>query len=289
MIKYRKRKSNISLYITIFLLLMLILFSHKNPERSKMPSNLINTVVSPINQVFYSISQNLRDLYEKNFGDKSKASKIQALELENAKLKEDLRKLELVVGKEKFLKNEFELMKKTTSNYVRAQVTGKDPLSIFIRFTIDVGEKDGVRVGDIVVEAVKDKDQESVSGLVGRVVETGYNYSKVSSIMDQINNFSVMFKNSMSYGIIDGRDDESFFGYMLDSEKGVSIGEEIYTSGMGGIYPRGLYVGEIVDVQKGADDLVKTFSVESPVDFNSLYRVFVIKNSQEEFKEAKDE
>ena len=55
-------------------------------------------------------------------------------------------------------------------------------------------------------------------------------------------------------------------------------GDKLYSSGLGGIYVKDLYIGEIIDVIKKDEDLTKQIEIESIVDFKKLYKVFIISN-----------
>lgn len=279
MIRYRKKKSNKPFFLTVILLLLLIFFSHRSPETVRMSSSVLNRLISPVNQVFYTISVSLQDTYDSMFGSKATQAKVDQLTRENEALLEKNRQLETVVNESSFLQDEYELLSGEGKFAVQATVTAMDPSNTFEQFTIDKGSKDGVKMGDIVVQGVQDQKRNVVKGLVGRVTEVGPNYAKVSSIMDQANNVSIVFQSTGAYGIINTRDQEAFFGYSLDTSTDVRIGEEVFTSGIGGIYPRGYYVGRVSDVQLSDDELSKNITVESPVDFTRLYRVLVFSNT----------
>lgn len=279
MIRYRKKKSNKPFFLTVILLLLLIFFSHRNPETARMSSSVLNRLISPVNQVFYTISVSLQDTYDSMFGSKATQAKVDQLTRENEALLEKNRQLETVVNESSFLQDEYELLSGEGKFAVQATVTAMDPSNTFVQFTIDKGSKDGVKMGDIVVQGVQDQKRNVVKGLVGRVTEVGPNYAKVSSLMDQANNVSIVFQSTGAYGIINTRDQEAFFGYSLDTSTDVHIGEEVFTSGIGGIYPRGYYVGRVSDVQLSDDELSKNFTVESPIDFTRLYRVLVFSNT----------
>lgn len=279
MIRYRKKKSNKPFLLTVILLLLLIFFSHRNPETARMSSSLLNRVISPINQVFYTISVSLQDTYDSMFGSKATQAKVDQLTTENEVLMEKNRQLEAVVNEQTFLQDEYELLSGEGKDAVQATVTAMDPSNTFVQFTIDKGSKDGVETGDIVVQGVQDQKKNVVKGLVGRVTEVGPNYAKVSSILDQANNVSIVFQSTGAYGVINSRDQEAFFGYSLDTSTNVRMGEEVFTSGIGGIYPRGYYVGRVSNVQLSDDELSKNITVESHVDFSRLYRVLVFSNT----------
>ncbi|MCI6660324.1 MAG: rod shape-determining protein MreC [Peptoniphilaceae bacterium] len=285
MIRSKRRKSKRSFFITVVLLVLLIVFSHRNPQTAKLPSTVLNTVISPINGFFYASAQSVKDVYERFFGQKSSKSVINQLEIENRSLRDQVRNLENVISQQEFLKNEYELMRLSGDEVVAANVTSMDTTSGFTRFTINRGTLQGIQVGDAVLEGVVNEEGAVTSGLVGRVTETGPNYAKVSTILDQSGNVSIMFSKTGSYGIINSRDGVGFYGYMLDSDAGIAVGDEVVSAGIGGAYPRGIYVGKVSEVKSGADGLTKSFTIQSAVDFNNLYRVLVRRTAEGEKNE----
>lgn len=295
MIRYKKKAGRRKFFVTIFLLLLLIFFSHRNPQTSVLPSGIINMFVSPINRVFYSLSVGLRELYDRSLGDESDRAKLSKLELENHGLKSELMNMRMVVEEKEYLKNEYELLSKKEDKLIPANVSMKDPALQFVRFTINKGLKDGVEKGDAVVEGIETAEGNVTKGLVGYVTEVGLNYAKVSSILDQSSNLSVLFSNSGEYGIINNRDAEGFYGYLLDAQKEISLDEMVVSSGIGGRYPRGLLIGTVAETELSDDGLTKKFSIKPAVSFTNLYRLLVIPGSgaasldrQEEVKSGGD-
>ena len=232
MIRTKKTKGRKAFLLTVLILVLLILFSHRNPETSRLPSNVLNMAVSPVNRLFYSASRSLQDLYDHVFGKKATQAEVDRLTLENQALKDEVRTLKGVVGDAPYLKDEYAMQHVAGHALISAEITMSDPSPTFVRFTINKGSKDGVSKGDIVVQGVKNADQSVVSGLIGQVTEVGFNYSKVSTILDQSHNISILFPSSKKYGVINNRDAERFYGYLLDAQTDVPVGEEIVTSGV---------------------------------------------------------
>lgn len=289
MIRTKKTKGRKAFLLTVLILVLLILFSHRNPETSRLPSNVLNMAVSPVNRLFYSASRSLRDLYDHVFGKKATQAEVDRLTLENQALKDEVRTLKGVVGDAPYLKDEYAMQHVAGHALISAEITMSDPSPTFVRFTINKGSKDGVSKGDIVVQGVKNADQSVVSGLIGQVTEVGFNYSKVSTILDQSHNISILFPSSKKYGVINNRDAERFYGYLLDAQTDVPVGEEIVTSGVGGRYPRGLYIGSVSEVTLAQDGLTKTVSITPAVDFSKLYRVLVVPQVQKDANASSDQ
>ena len=113
-------------------------------------------------------------------------------------------------------------------------------------------------------------------GIVGRVVEVGDNFAKVVSIIDENNKIAFKVIRTQDGGIISGIVDEKLSGYLFDTKADVMKGDKLFTSGLGGIYVKDIYIGEVKDVVKNDDDLMKNVYVDPAVNFKKLYRVFII-------------
>ena len=134
-------------------------------------------------------------------------------------------------------------------------------------FSINVGSKDGIKVGSTVV---------ANGGLVGKVAEVGPNWAKVSSILDQDNNISFRLSgDTEQLGIINSAKDGKLSGFLINNQASAAIGDKLITSGMG-LYPAGIDVGTITKTQIDKSRQLKLMIVKPSVNFNVLKRVTVI-------------
>lgn len=276
---HKSRKKKISFVCTVIILCSIIVISSFNSYLLNLSENAIGTVTSSVSKIFYTSVASSVELFKKLFGTQSIRKENEKLISENTKLKEKILDMENVISKEEFLKNEYNLTLKNKKNLTKAYVVARDASSLFIRFTIDKGSKDNIKVGDIVVEGIELEDEEkAIKAVVGRVTEVGYNFSKVSSLVDSTNNISFKVVRSLDYGIISGQENDLLLGSMYKSDADVEIGDKIITSGIGSVFPRDLYIGEVSDVKLSENNLEKKVFVKSPVDFSKLFRVFVLKS-----------
>jgi hypothetical protein len=276
---HKSRKKKISFVCTVIILCSIIVISSFNSYLLNLSENAIGTVTSSVSKIFYTSVASSVELFKKLFGTQSIRKENEKLISENTKLKEKILDMENVISKEEFLKNEYNLTLKNKKNLTKAYVVARDASSLFIRFTIDKGSKDNIKVGDIVVEGIELEDEEkAIKAVVGRVTEVGYNFSKVSSLVDSTNNISFKVVRSLDYGVISGQENDLLLGSMYKSDADVEIGDKIITSGIGSVFPRDLYIGKVSDVKLSENNLEKKVFVKSPVDFSKLFRVFVLKS-----------
>ena len=143
-------------------------------------------------------------------------------------------------------------------------------------FTIDKGEVDGIEKNDIILQAVG--DSKFYTGLVGKVTEVYKTTARVETINSNENDVSFVNANSGDYGVIDIFNKNTIQGYMIDLESKINEKDILLTSGLGGIYPYGIYIGRVSTVTMSEDSLRKNITINSPVDFSHLYRVLVLKH-----------
>ena len=275
----KSRKKKISFFTTIIILSSIIFFS-SNSSIMNIGENAIGTVTSSITRIVYSSIASSKEVFTKIFGSKSIREENEKLKIENAELKEKNVNMENIIAKEYFLKNEYNLYLKNKESLLSANVIALDSNSLLIRFNINKGSKDGVKVGDIIVQGTVGEDENTyIKAVVGKVIEVGYNWSKVSSLVDSSSNVSFNVVRTQSYGAINGQENNLLSGFMYKSDADIIVGDKLVTSGRGGIFPSDLYIGEVTEVKSSENNLEKKISVKSPVDFTTLFRVFVIRGN----------
>jgi rod shape-determining protein MreC len=113
-------------------------------------------------------------------------------------------------------------------------------------------------------------------GVVGRIVAVSPNYSKVLLIIDQNSSVDCLIQTTRERGMFKGFSAEVCrLDYVTKSSK-ARPGDTVVTSGLGGIFPKGLPVGEIISVKKNSGSLFKDIDVRPLVDFSKLEEVLVV-------------
>ncbi|MDO5718503.1 MAG: rod shape-determining protein MreC [Tissierellia bacterium] len=279
-----KKKKIISASITIVILIILMILTSRPNKVIPMAEDILGSVFNPLNKAVSYTSSKGRDAFVYVFGTRKMRTENKELKEENENLKKEIAIYQSLIAKAEFLEDEYNLLKKTEFNLTPAYIISKDPNNFFINFTIDKGKKDGVKAGDIIVTGQKYTDSNYIESVVGKVESVGNNWAKVSSIIDE--NTSISFKNArtLELGVIDGKGEKGLSGYVFDSESDIKVGDKLLTSGLGGVFPRDLYIGEVIDV-KMTEELVVQILVESKVDFSNLYRVLVLDRNEGQYEQ----
>ncbi|MGM0417295.1 MAG: rod shape-determining protein MreC [Thermodesulfobacteriota bacterium] len=229
---------------------------------------------SPVEELVSDVSGYLSDIWSKYFN-------LILVQKKNTELKKELNRYyaKKTLYREVHLENQrlkklLKFTKEIDSEYLAAQVTGKDSSKWFKTIIVNRGKNSGVGINfPVIVPA----------GVVGQVIEVSQNYSKVLLITDRMSGVDSLVQENRGRGIVSGtKNDVCELKYMLrkfDLEKG----QHIITSGMDGVFPKGLRIGEITQVRKKTSGIFQEVSVKPFVNFEKLEEVLIVfKNSTKE-------
>jgi len=166
---------------------------------------------------------------------------------------------------------------------VAAQVVSRDGVPWFRTLTLDKGEKDGVALNAPVL---------SPTGVVGRVFAVGPHAARVQVLLDRDSGASVLVERSRAAGIVSGQVSgpdsagEDLVLKYVEERADVVAGDVVVTSGLDRIYPKGLVVGRVRSVGKGAG-LFRDIRVEPSARFSRLEEVLVVRRPAESFDTPK--
>lgn len=155
---------------------------------------------------------------------------------------------------------------------VAARIISKDPGNWYDTFMINKGSNDGIRVDNNVIAG---------KGLVGIVTEVGTNWATVRAIIDDSSYVSVMTVGTDDNCVVTGDlelidEGKLRFSQLYDKDDKVTVGERIVTSNISDKYVEGLFVGYVSEIELDTNNLTKTGTIVTPVDFQHLKDVFVI-------------
>jgi rod shape-determining protein MreC len=157
---------------------------------------------------------------------------------------------------------------------VPATVIARDPSNILSTIVLGVGTDQGVKVGHVVL---------SQQGLVGRVSEVGTNYAKVLLITDPSHTLSALVEGSRATGIVRGQYGDSLIMDWILQTEAVKPGDVVVTAGLGlgeelrSLYPKGLIVGRVLQLQNAEAAAYQRAIVAPAVDLRKLENVLVVK------------
>ena len=205
---------------------------------------------------------------------------------ENTQLKNEIHELKMANSRYRELlatqgRLEELLQFKQTINrpVLAAQVIGLDPTGWFKSVIIDKGKWAGLRLDMPVVNAF---------GVVGRVVSVSSNYAKVLLIIDQNSAVDCLVQRSRDRGMLKGLMSEICKLDYVAKSNDITVGDIVVTSGLGGVFPKGLPVGRILDVKEISGELFKDIKIRTAVDFSKLEEVLVILEESKSSNQLKE-
>lgn len=256
--------------VTAVILILLIFIS--NIEKGKLTffESFANTVVSPVQNLFISLKN-------KASGNSEYFSNIDALIKENEELKAQNRDLEEQVRELEIVKADNETMQEymnLTQKYaeyktIPAYVINKDISNLSSNIVINAGSDDGVQVN---MTVIADK------GLVGHVISVTKKTAKVQVIIDAASTVSCSISTTQQSLICKGTldNDQALRASMIPTDAELIQGDSVSTSGIGGIYRKGIYIGTIKEIITTSNIIDRYAIVEPAVDFSKLNNVLVI-------------
>jgi len=268
-----------NLILATVVLIVVIRISMNKADSFTGIRNVISVPLSPIQEFLTNAGQRVEDFFTlfkeiKNLKEENEILKIKIneLEKENRELKSYKDKIE-ELKQALNLKDKFE-----DYEVIGANVIAKEPGNWFYVFKIDIGSRDGVEVDYPVVS--------STNGLVGRIISVDNNSSKVMSIIDENSTVSGWVVKSGGGHVI-------VRGDLLLKEEGlcsinyitinvdVAVGDVIETSGLGGVYPKGIIIGRVKEIRESNNELERNAIIQPEVDFKGLQEVFVLKRKND--------
>ena len=282
----RKKKMTSKKYVfigvVILIIILLIIFSFTLKEDRKLnpvESFLRDTLSYAEKIVTYPFSyittktreyNKLKDVNEENDILETSLDRIDAIETENVELRRQI----------DALKNELNIDYTLTDyEYLNATVVSRNVGFWYNTITIDKGTYNGVEKDMVVINS---------KGLIGRIIKTSTFTSDVRLITtsETNNKISVHISNGDNnlYGLINNYD---YSKNLLEVEgisntKDVDIGDFVYTSGLGGIFPSGILIGSVSEITTDSYDLAKIIKVKPSADFSNINYVSVLKRKDSE-------
>ncbi len=280
-----RKKRHIELrYIILIIVITIItlfgLFSYiiKTDKKLTLFESLVKDVVVNVQKVFnkpfkgfstmITDYKDLKNVLEENKKLKSNIDKIASVEAENEELKKEIDDLKKELDIDKVLSD---------YKYMNATVVSRNTNIWYNLLTIDKGAKNGIKEGMVVVNS---------TGLIGKItnVSTFSSDVKLITTTDTNNKISVKIVSNGNHltGLINGYDNKS--GYLevegISNTDSVNIGDLVYTSGLGGVFPSGILIGKVENITTDVYDLAKIINVKPSADFNDINYVTILQRDE---------
>ncbi len=233
---------------------------------------LLLRFAAPIQEGLSGFSTGLGDLAQTARDLRELRQRNEELEAQNAALLLDNVRLREVDTEAALLRDLLDFAQANPSYGIRgARVVGRtiaqEPSNLLSYITVDVGRAAGIERN---MPVVTDR------GLVGRISEVGETWSRVLLIIDPQSTVNALTQSTRAGGAVQGQPDGTLIMRAIPQGDTVSVGDTVFTSGLGGNFPRQLLIGQIVEVERRDYELYQTAVVQPTVDFGHLEAVLVI-------------
>lgn len=284
-----KKKRMFLFLIAIIILVGLIGFSTRDRSSQTLPEQIISDTVGFVQNIFSKPAQftstvitNIKDLkntYEENQVLKSKVDDYKGLQFRYQELEKQYDDL-------KATNDSFN--KYTSMDYdpIPADVIVRSPEGWFDQLTIDKGSDDGIETNMAVMTS---------SGMIGKIEDVSRSTSSVQLLsgFNETNRISAQISGGENedgeeqetiFGLIEGYDEKDgmllFTGVKPELE--VKKGSTVVSSGLGGVFPKGLPIGEVDSVELDQYGLSQTIHVKPTADLYDIEQVMVVDAASED-------
>ena len=248
------------LVLIILLVLGIILKSLPLKAKETLSGTMLSTVFYPAQYAFSAVDD-FRGILAENDSLKKQNAHLR-LEVDN--MREGLKEL-------KRLRTLVRFDNKWDYPIVTTKVIGKNPGRFVTTLIINRGASDGLKT---------DMPVFSMKGLVGRISKISAHHAQVQVLLDPTLKFSVLNTRTRTIGFV-----ESLKNQMLKASlpihSGAKVGDTLVTSGLGGIYPKGIGVGIITEIQEEEQSVHSTLFIQPFQDVNHLEEVFVMQKESD--------
>lgn len=258
--------------ITVVLLLLSIIaliFFIKGFVITEPAERVVRTAFYPLQKVFGGLYDGIANAVRVIKDYESVLSENEALKQQLHEMQLLLSGYDEVVAENKRLRELLDYSEQLPHKVVAARVIARDPHCWRDSIVIDKGTADGVQRNAAVL---------GFSGLIGRVTSASLNSSVVMLITDPQSSLSGRVQDSRSLLLVEGtsRPDGLIRFSCLESGDRVQVGDRVVTSGLGGIFPPGLPVGEVVSVEKDFYGIADTGLIAPTTSLLDIESVLVV-------------
>ena len=276
--KLFRHKAAVGLVVLVIILGIAVGIMNAAKSDTTVFENAVNIVVTPIQKLFTGIGDGVSNFFGYFANVDKLQNEIEALKTENAKLKKEVNENESGKLENEQLRQLLNMKKSVTEFELEAaSIIARNPSNWYNTFTIDKGAADGIALNQPVVAAG--------NSLVGRISEVGTTWATVTVVSDSEHSAGAQIVRSGEYGNCEGDSSLAADGNLrltfISKNANIIVGDTVITSGLGGIYPKGLVIGKIQKIRPDIQGISQYAVISPEADIKNLCAVFVIKNDFE--------
>jgi rod shape-determining protein MreC len=271
------RKYKIAIFIGTLLALALIMSSYdlKYGADGSFFRKIVLEAVAPVQKVLSASVKSISDAWLRYV-------LLVDIEKENKNLKNNINefKAALILYQEGYLEAQrlrklLDLRNDYNYHFISAQVIGREQAALSKTILINKGAAHGLKTGMPVI---------APPGLIGRLVDVSWHFSKVLLFIDENSNVGAIVQRSRTQGIISGAGPRGLILKYISKTQDVKEGDVIVSSGMGGVFPKGLLIGQVSHVDRQDASLFLKINVAPFVDFSKLEEILILVSEENKIK-----
>lgn len=256
--------------LTAIILILLIFLSNIEVNKLSYLESLVSSVINPVQRVFVDLKNKINgnSVYFQEMD--TILQENEELKQKNSELETQLRELEIIKAENTQLQEYMNLAEKYSSyNTIPAYVINKDVSNYSSTLVLNVGTNNGIREN---MTVIADK------GLVGHIISVTENTCKVQVIIDSASTVSCSISTTEESIICKGtlENNQILRASYIPTGAELIKGDSVYTSGIGGIYPKGIIIGTIQDIITTSNITDRYATVVPAVDFSTIDTVLII-------------
>ena len=265
-------KFKILVAVAVFLV-GIMAYAGANGRLTAAPQELLGVILTPFQKAAAVVSGGVGTVWEKYTSIDDVMDRNEQLEAENAELRQQMVDYDRIKAENDAYKALARIQDTNSeASYVSAFVIGRDPLDEFGGFTLDQGSTDGVAVNDAIIS---DRGY-----LLGVVVEVDATSCKVMTILHPSFSAAGVVSRTRENGIINGSTDYAGDGLCvltnLDRATEARKGDQVITTGLGGVFPANLLVGTVKDLVPEQSGKSSSAVILPGADPRTVKHVFIV-------------
>ena len=265
--KGSKGRKNIILVFSILLFsLALMTINAKQQKGLSFLDSLAGIILSPFQNFFTSSVQAVSDGFDHYFDLVDVSKENERLKLEVERLANEKNELIERIARQKRVAGLMAFQDNRKKESLVASVIGRDATQWSKVVVVDKGSLHGVKKHLAVV---------TNSGVIGQIIHAGPASSKVLLTIDSRSAVDALFQDSRVSGVVIGTGEEECIIKYVPNTAEIKVGDRVLSSGLGGIFPKGLLIGTVSQVIKKKQGLFQEITLAPSSDLSKLEEVLI--------------
>ena len=271
------RKYKTAIFIVTLLVLALIMFSYnlKYGADGSFLRKIVLETIAPAQKVLSTSVKSVNDAWLRYV-------LLVGIEEDNKNLKNKINELKaaLILYQDGYLEAQrlrklLDLRDDYNYHFISARVIDREQAALSKTILINKGSVHGLKTGMPVI---------APPGLIGRLVDVSWHVSKVLLFIDENSNVGAIVQRTRTQGVISGAGPRGLILKYISKTQDVKEGDVIVSSGMGGVFPKGLLIGQVSHVDRQDASLFLKINVTPFVDFSKLEEILILASEENEIK-----